>query len=145
METSTSPSEFPPEFEQDSKNLAIDFDGVIHNNDLGFHDGTCYGEIIDGAYESLELLAKHFRLVIFTAKAKPSRPLIEGKTGVELVWEWLEAKNIAQFVQEVTSEKPRAAAYLDDKAIRFNSWKAALEEISVITQMMPSWISLEDK
>ena len=83
--------------------------------------------------------------MIFTAKAKPSRPLIEGKTGVELVWEWLEAKNIAQFVQEVTSEKPRAVAYLDDKAIRFNSWKVALEEISVITQMMPSQISLEEK
>lgn len=145
MECSSSPSEFPPGFEEEFKNLAIDFDGVIHNNDLGFHDGTCYGEIIDGAYESLELLAKNFRLVIFTAKAKPSRPLIKGKTGVELVWEWLEAKNIAKFIQEVTSEKPRAVAYVDDKAIRFNSWKEVLEEISVITQITPRRMSLEEK
>ena len=141
MESNVAPSEFPPEFEQDSKNLAIDFDGVIHNNDLGYHDGTCYGEIIDGVYDSLELLAKYFRIVIFTAKAKPSRPLIQGKTGTELIWEWLESNNIAQFVGEVTSEKPRAVAYLDDKAIRFNSWEKAIEDISTVTQMMPRTIS----
>ena len=31
-----------------SKNLGIDFDGVIHNDNLGFHDGTVYGEPIEG-------------------------------------------------------------------------------------------------
>lgn len=141
MESNSAPSEFPPEFELDAKNLAIDFDGVIHNNHLGYHDGTCYGEIIDGAYESIELLARYFRIVIFTAKAKPSRPLIQGKTGTQLVWEWLEAKGIAQYVEEVTSEKPRAMAYLDDKAIRFESWNRAIEDISAATQMIPRSIS----
>ncbi len=141
MESNLAPSEFPPEFEHDAKNLAIDFDGVIHNNHLGYHDGTCYGEIIDGAHESIELLARYFRIVIFTAKAKPSRPLIQGKTGTQLVWEWLESKGIAQYVEEVTSEKPRAMAYLDDKAIRFDSWKTAIEDISLATQMIPKSIS----
>jgi len=141
VESNSAPSEFPPEFELDAKNLAIDFDGVIHNNHLGYHDGTCYGEIIDGAYESIELLARYFRIVIFTAKAKPSRPLIQGKTGTQLVWEWLEAKGIAQYVEEVTSEKPRAMAYLDDKAIRFESWNRAIEDISAATQMIPRSIS----
>jgi hypothetical protein len=79
--------------------------------------------------------------VIFTAKAKPSRPLIQGKTGTQLVWEWLESKGIAQYVEEVTSEKPRAMAYLDDKAIRFDSWKTAIEDISLATQMIPKSIS----
>jgi hypothetical protein len=134
MENNFHVSEFPPEYVGDSKNLAIDFDGVIHNNNLGYHDGTCYGEIIEGAYESLEYLAKHFRIIVFTAKAKPSRPLVQGKTGAEHVWDWLKSKNLAQFITEVTSEKPRAVAYIDDKAIRFVSWEKAIRDLSLVTQ-----------
>jgi hypothetical protein len=115
-------SQFPPGSEADARNLAIDFDGVIHDDYLGFHDGTCYGQVIDGSAEALELLAKHFRIVIFTAKAKSSRPKINGKTGESLVWEWLREKKLDIYVSEVTAEKPRAIAYIDDKAIRFTSW-----------------------
>jgi hypothetical protein len=138
MEIDSTVSEFPPGFEDESQNLAVDFDGVIHNNDRGFFDGTCYGELIQGSYESLEYLSKHFKIIIFTAKAKPSRPLIQGKTGVELVWEWLDSHKLSQFVEEVTSEKPRATAYLDDKAIRFTSWETAVEQIKSVTQKTPS-------
>lgn len=115
-------SQFPPGFESDSSNLAIDFDGVIHDDYLGFHDGTCYGPLIRGSSRALELLSRRYRLVVFTAKAKPSRPKINGKTGQELVWEWLRENQIDAFIAEVTSEKPRAIAYIDDKAIKFNSW-----------------------
>ena len=61
MSNKVNVSEFPPGFESESQNLAVDFDGVIHNNDRGFLDGTCYGEIIPGSYDSLEFLSKHHR------------------------------------------------------------------------------------
>ena len=89
---------------------------MIHDDFLGFHDGTLYGNLIPGARESLELLSKKYNLVIFSAKAKPSRPLVEGKTGQELIWEWLARHEISSFISEVTAEKPRAFAYIDDKA-----------------------------
>lgn len=115
-------SQFPPGFESDARNIAIDFDGVIHDDYLGFHDGTCYGRAINGSEKALELLAKHFRVVIFTAKAKSSRPKIDGKSGESLVWEWLRENKLDVYVSEVTAEKPRALAYIDDKAINFTSW-----------------------
>lgn len=115
-------SKFPPNHSADANNLAIDFDGVIHNDNRGWHDGTCYGEPIPGALESIKTLASKYRIVIFTAKAKPDRPLVDGKTGKQLVEEWLNKYGVLQYVQEITSEKPRAMLYIDDNAYRFTNW-----------------------
>jgi hypothetical protein len=122
-----SKSDFPSEFENELNNLGIDFDGVIHDDYLGFHDGTIYGGLINGSKDSLELLAKNYKLIIFTAKAKPSRPLVNGKTGIELIWEWLSKNGLSHLISEVTAEKPRAFAYIDDKAIRFSNWQATID------------------
>ena len=92
-----SPKDYPPGFEKDAKNLAIDFDGVIHNFDKGYHDGTCYGDPIEGSLEAIKNLSKEYSIIIFTAKAKPSTPLVNGKTGTQLVQEWLEKHNVMQF------------------------------------------------
>ena len=121
----------PPGFEKELNNIAIDFDGVLHNFDKGFHDGTCYGKPIEGSIESVKLLSKKWNIIIFTAKAKPNRPLINGKTGEELVWEWLEEHDMAQFVTKVTAEKPRAVQYIDDKSVKFTDWVRYWEEDSI--------------
>lgn len=119
-------NKYPPGKEGDATNLAIDFDGVIHTFDKGFHDGTCYGDPIPGSLDAVKVLSQRFRIIIFTAKAKPDRPLINGKTGTELVWEWLEKHGIAQYVHDITSEKPRALLYIDDNGYRFENWTDTL-------------------
>ena len=120
----------PPGFENELKNNAIDFDGVIHTFDRGWHDGTCYGEPIAGSLDIVKSLSERYNVIIFTAKARPDRPLVNNKTGKELVTEWLEHHNVLQYVVEVTHEKPRAQYYIDDKAIKFdNNWEEILEEI----------------
>lgn len=124
--------DFPPEFATEAKNLAIDFDGVIHNAFKGFYDGTCYGEPLPGALEAIPILAKNYKIIIFTAKAKPDRPLINGKTGTELVSDWLEKYGVLKYVSEITSEKPRAILYIDDNAFRFKNWVDTLEFVSRI-------------
>lgn len=116
----------PPGFENDANNLGIDFDGVLHNMDKGFFDGTCYGDPLPGALEALKQLSKKYNIIIYTAKAKPSRPLVNGKTGTELVWEWLTKYNVNQYVKEVTAEKPRAILYIDDNGYRFSNWADTL-------------------
>ncbi len=113
-------------------NVGIDFDKVIHKCSKGFYDGTIYDEPVEGAYNALERLSQDYTVIVYTCKAKPDRGLVNGKTGTELVWEWLREQNMAQFVSKVTAEKPRARFYIDDKAIRFTDWDSAFEMIEEI-------------
>ena len=109
--------------------LAIDFDGVIHDHNLGFHDGTVYGNPIPGAIKAIKKLSKKYKIVIFTCKANPKRPLIKGKTGPELIWEWLEKYDLKSCVKDVTYDKINALYYIDDKAISFNNWDSTLKHL----------------
>lgn len=107
-------------------NIAIDFDGVIHKNSKGYYDGTIYDEPMSGSFNALREISKKYNIIIYTCKAKPDRGLINGKTGIEMVWSWLEKYNMAQFVSKVTAEKPRGVAYIDDKGHRFLNWEDTL-------------------
>jgi hypothetical protein len=123
-------SPFPPGFDSDIETLAIDFDGVIHNYDKGFHDGTCYGEPLNGSLEAVKKLSSKYKIVIYTAKARPDRPLVNGKTGVEHVQEWLEKYEIMKYIHEITAIKPRALIYIDDNCYRFNNWADTLDYLN---------------
>ena len=116
-------------FQDELTNLAIDFDGVIHKCSKGYYDGTIYDEPVEGSFESLKLLSEQYDIIIFTAKAKPDRGLVNGKTGTVLVWEWLEKYQMDKYVKLVTSAKPRAVCYIDDKGIRFTDWDRALANL----------------
>jgi hypothetical protein len=116
----------PPGFKNQSNVLAIDFDGVLHNAYDGWGNGTCYGDPIPGSINAIKFLSKKYDIIIFTAKAKPDRPLVNGKTGVSLVKEWLEKYDILKYVSDITSEKPRAELYIDDNGYRFQNWEDTL-------------------
>ena len=130
--TDVNSNHVPPGFEDELNNIAIDFDGVIHNFDKGWHDGTCYGDPLPGSLDAIKILSKNYSIIIFTAKAKSNRPLVNGKTGTELVKEWLEKYNVMQYVQDITSEKPRAKIYIDDNGYRFSSWGKTLNDLEEI-------------
>ena len=110
-------------------NIGIDFDGVIHRNSKGYYDGTIYDDPIEGSYEALEKLYEKYTIIIYTTKAKPDRGLVNGRQTIELIWEWLEKHDMAKFVSKVTSEKPRAVCYIDDKAVEFYNWQDCIERM----------------
>ena len=110
-------------------NIGVDFDGVIHKCSNGYYDGTIYDVPIDGSYEALEALSKKYTVIVHTCKARADRGLVNGKTGTQLVWEWLEKYNLSQFVSKVTAEKPRAIAYIDDKSINFQDWDQVIQSL----------------
>lgn len=114
---------------EEKNNLAIDFDGVIHQSSKGFHDGTVYDPPVFGTLEALQRLNEHFNIIVHTCKARADRELISGKTGIELIWEWLKKHKFDKYVSDVVAEKPRACAYIDDKGIRFTSWQSTFEAL----------------
>jgi phosphoheptose isomerase len=110
-------------------NIGIDFDKVIHACSKGYHDGTIYDDPIPGSKQALEVLSQKYNIIINTCKAKPDRGLVDGKPGVELVWEWLKKHDMDKYVTKVTAEKPRAVAYIDDKGFRFTNWNTCIEQL----------------
>ena len=123
-------------FPDETFQVGIDFDGVIHKCSKGFYDGTIYDPPIDGAKEALKKISEKYVIVVYSAKARTDRPLVNGKTGVELIWDWLKAHGMDMYVKEVTAEKPRAVFYIDDKAVRFNgSWSETFQDLTSLGYM----------
>lgn len=100
--------------------LAIDFDGVIHRYRLGFHDGSIYDEPVAGAKQTLERLHKDWWLYIYTTRASSS-------VSRQAIGAWLRKHSIP--FDEVVASKPRAFAYIDDRAIRFMNWHQASADL----------------
>ena len=115
--------------EQDSVTkevVAIDFDGVIHKNSKGYFDGTIYDKPIDGALEAIKKLSKKYKIILFTFKGHPKRPLVNGKNGIELCWDWLKKHNVDSYISDIVWGKPNAKIYIDDKGYRFENWSDTL-------------------
>ena len=73
-----------------------------------------------GAVDGFRKLAANYRVVIFTARHD-----------LEHVSDWLVENGFGR--HEVTNRKPRAEVYLDDKALRFESWDAVLRDVARVT------------
>jgi len=116
-------------FEDETKQIGIDFDGVIHKNSKGFYDGTVYDKPVKGVEEALEFISSKYEIIVYSAKARKDRMLINDKTGKQLIEEWLKKHDLMKYVKEVTSEKPRAVCYIDDKAIEFFDWDSCFERM----------------
>ena len=77
---------------------------------------------MDGAIESIKKISEKFRIVIYSFKGHPERPLVNGKNGIELVWDWLKKYQIDSYIEDIVWGKPNALVYIDDKGYRFDTW-----------------------
>jgi 3-deoxy-manno-octulosonate cytidylyltransferase (CMP-KDO synthetase) len=105
--------------------IAIDFDGVFHKNSKGIYDWTIYDKpVCDDIMIHLDKIKNklNYNIVIFTCKADPDRPLINNKTGKELIWEWLKKYKLDKYIDDIVFEKPISVLYIDDKGFKFNNW-----------------------
>lgn len=102
------------------KNIAIDFDGTIHNK-ASLIPPHRMGQPFPGTYESL----CHFReialrIVIFCVWA-------DSEKNIETISKWMDYFNLP--FDEITNVKPDAVAYIDNRAIRFeNNWEEIINK-----------------
>lgn len=115
--------------------VAVDFDGVLHSYDKGWHDGTIYGDWKPGAVAALSQLMQQYAVFIHTTRdAKQVARWIEQQSGyafecttrVPRSGFWNE-----QGVLLVTDRKLPAVAYIDDRAVRFTNWPDALTAVGI--------------
>lgn len=111
------------------KTLAFDFDGVIHHYSKGFSDGTIYDPPEPGAFAAIEKLLKEYYIYVHSTR-DPRQ-----------VYNWFH-KEHAPFETQIadsgltywnvkgtvgiSQKKFPALAYIDDRGIRFISWKDIL-------------------
>jgi len=102
------------------RRIAIDFDGTLVE-DLGdetIRDSSRY-TMLDGAKETIDYLCDNgWEVVIFTARGHEYKELIEEVLTDGLAW---------RVSGVYCGEKPHAAVYIDDKALRFESWAKTRE------------------
>ncbi len=112
--------------------ISLDFDGVIHSYERGWDDGTIYGTVLRGGYDAIrQLMDEHAVFVLTCRDVVQVAQWIQRHLGIPVqadldfdggFWN-------ARGVLLVTNRKLPALAYVDDRAVRFESWEQALAEL----------------
>jgi len=97
-------------------NICLDFDGVF--NEYHGYDGDNIGRPREGIKEFLETLSKDYTIIVCSVRKFPA------------IIKWLEEHKLRKYVATVTSFKPPAIAYVDDRAIEFKGdYDKTLDEL----------------
>jgi hypothetical protein len=121
--------------------VAVDFDGVLHSYEKGWHDGTIYGDFMPGAVVALSQLMQQYAVFVHTTRdAKQVARWIERTSGyafectTRLPRTWWGKRHPfwnEQGTLLVTNRKLPAIAYIDDRAVRFVNWPDALTAVGI--------------
>lgn len=95
------------------KTVVFDFDGVINSYSSGWRGaGVLPDPPVDGIKEAIEELRDEgYRVAVVSTRAAQ-------KEGEKAIWSYLDRYGIK--VDSVSSEKPPAICYIDDRAICFD-------------------------
>ena len=121
--------------------VAVDFDGVLHSYERGWHDGTIYGDWKSGAVAALsQLMQQHAVFIHTTRNARQVARWIEPTSGyafectTRLPRTWYGRRKPfwnTQGLLLVTDRKMPAIAYVDDRAVRFEDWWQSLRALNI--------------
>lgn len=87
--------------------VAVDFDGVL-NKYSGWNGENDLSTPQSGVQYFLKKLNEKYGVIVFTVRDK------------DKVKEWLKKYELDRYVIHVTDIKPKAVAYIDDRAIKYN-------------------------
>ena len=103
--------------------ICLDFDGVF--NEYKGYDGDNIGMPREGIREFLEKLIEDYTIEVCSVRRYSK------------IITWLDKYDLLKYVANVTSYKPKAVCYVDDRAISFGGdYKETLDEIK---KFRPYW------
>lgn len=110
------------------KTVALDFDGVLHSYTSGWTGYEPTDPPVPGAKEAVEaLLAAGAEVVVFSTRA-------DTQEGAEATAAWLAQYGFPEV--QVTAMKPKAVAYIDDRAVSFRGdWDDALAQANELVEL----------
>lgn len=127
-------NETNPAYPDTMKTIAVDLDGVIHKNSLGFNNGKIEDVPVEGVKWALKKLhGMGYKIVVFSCKARRDRPPVDRKRGYALISQWLEDWGLLKYVNEITAEKPPCILLIDDNAYRFDNWVNVMKFIKELS------------
>lgn len=117
-----------------SSNIAVDLDGVILNfnwNSWSSRDMDYFGVPIKGSINGLKRLRKlGYRIIIHTCR---TNPVLNNGYTLEKLYEKvkriLKKHKIPHDEIWLGAGKPIADFYIDDRAIKFESWRQVIQDI----------------
>ena len=121
---------------KNQKTICIDFDDtLIRHQEYGPY-GLLHESPMDGAKEAMNQLKKEgYRITVLTVRLNPSMPGNDLRWKKWVIRNWME-KNEIPF-DEITNNKPKAVAYIDNKAIKFTNWKRTLRQLRLSRLLAP--------
>lgn len=105
-------------------NICVDFDGVLNNYEGWAGEDELYTPR-KGVEDFLKILSKHFEVTILSTR-KP-----------EKIVGWLSEYGLMQYVDNVTSVKPPAICYIDDRSVNFGG--DYLEVLDTVLKFKAYW------
>ena len=118
------------------KTIAVDLDKTLHDYHKGWHDGSIYGEPIEGMRELIhDLRELGIEIVIFSVRCFTR--VINGEVQPDQcleVIDWLKKHNIEYDKIEMTG-KPICDWFLDDRAIRFIDAQQARRDLYEVLEI----------
>ena len=115
--------------------ICLDFDGVLHSYASGYTGIEVVDDPTPGAQRFIEhLIAKGYKVVIQSARAAEHG-------GTDAINLWLAKNDFPKM--EVTSTKPKAVLYLDDRGMRFEGDFGEVERFIESGDMVP-WYKVGD-
>lgn len=106
--------------------IAVDFDGVIHSYEKGWHDGTIYGTPAPGCKETMQKwMDAGYDLLIYSVRAFDRTQFGTFEPNqLQQMTEWLHRYNIPYTTIWNGYGKPFAHLYVDDNAYRHTCWNS---------------------
>lgn len=116
--------------------VGVDFDGVAHAYSRGWQGGVIYDPPVPGAFDAIRIMQSHgYAVFIFTARddLQPVADWITEHSAIDCMIDdfmpgdirrpkfWNDTERLL-----VTQRKLPAEYYVDDRAIRFDTWGRTL-------------------